>query len=166
MKDRYSYIAIFTYDEDGIVIEFPDLPGCCPCADKDDTDTALKNAKEAGLDGIVCSPLEAGMVKEAVGKDFFLMLTGANAHYYFFKRQQALLEFKGNAATDTKSTYVAYDRKRKETIQPTFVNDDYPSLDITLDKLMQCAGGANRCFFLMEAFNCSKSTTPSASTSR
>ena len=47
MKDRYSYIAIFTYDEDGIVIEFPDLPGCCPCADKDDTDTALKNAKEA-----------------------------------------------------------------------------------------------------------------------
>ena len=90
--------------------------------------------------------------QEAVGKDFFLMLTGANAHYYFFKRQQALLEFKGNAATDTKSTYVAYDRKRKETIQPTFVNDDYPSLDITLDKLMQCAGGANRCFFLMEAF--------------
>lgn len=47
MKDRYSYIALFTYDEDGIVIEFPDLPGCCPCADKDDTDTALKNAKEA-----------------------------------------------------------------------------------------------------------------------
>ena len=47
MKDRYSYLAIFTYDEDGIVIEFPDLPGCYPCADKDDTDSALKNAKEA-----------------------------------------------------------------------------------------------------------------------
>ncbi len=47
MKDRYSYVAIFTYDEDGIVIEFPDLPGCYPCADKDDTEGALKNAKEA-----------------------------------------------------------------------------------------------------------------------
>lgn len=47
MKDRYSYVALFTYDDDGIVIEFPDLPGCCPCADKDDTEQALKNAKEA-----------------------------------------------------------------------------------------------------------------------
>lgn len=90
--------------------------------------------------------------QETVGKDFFLMLTGANARYYFFKRQQALLEFQGNAATDTKSTYVAYDRKRKETIRPTFINDDYPSLNITLDKLMQCAGSANRCYLLLEAF--------------
>lgn len=47
MKDRYSYVALFTYEEDGIVIEFPDLPGCYPCADKDDTEGALKNAKEA-----------------------------------------------------------------------------------------------------------------------
>ena len=90
--------------------------------------------------------------QETIGKDFFLMLTGANARYYFFKRQQALLEFKGNAATDTKSTYVAYDRKQKETIQPTFINNDYPSQDIPLDKLMQCAGSPNRCFVLMEAF--------------
>ena len=28
------------------------------------------NAKEAGLDGVVCSPLEAGLVKAACGKDF------------------------------------------------------------------------------------------------
>jgi hypothetical protein len=90
--------------------------------------------------------------QETIGKDFFLMLTGANARYYFFKRQQALLEFKGNAATDTKSTYVAYDRKQKETIRPTFINNDYPSQDIPLDKLMQCAGSPNRCFVLMEAF--------------
>lgn len=47
LKDRYSYVAIFSYDKDGISIEFPDLPGCYPCADKDDTDMALKNAKEA-----------------------------------------------------------------------------------------------------------------------
>ncbi len=47
MKDRYSYVAIFNYEEDGIAIEFPDLPGCFPCADKGDTEGALKNAKEA-----------------------------------------------------------------------------------------------------------------------
>lgn len=47
MKDRYSYVAIFNYEKDGISIEFPDLPGCFPCADKDDTEGALKNAKEA-----------------------------------------------------------------------------------------------------------------------
>lgn len=46
-KDHYCYVAVFSYDEDGISIEFPDLPGCFPCADKDDTDIALKNAKEA-----------------------------------------------------------------------------------------------------------------------
>lgn len=47
MKNHYTYIAVFSYDNDGISIEFPDLPGCCPCADKDDTDMALKNAREA-----------------------------------------------------------------------------------------------------------------------
>ncbi|MDE7043659.1 MAG: type II toxin-antitoxin system HicB family antitoxin [Acetatifactor sp.] len=46
-KDRYSFVAIFSYDTDGICIEFPDLPGCYPCADAGDTDMALKNAKEA-----------------------------------------------------------------------------------------------------------------------
>lgn len=35
-----------------------------------------KNTKEAGLDGVVCSPLEAGMVKEAVGKDFITVTPG------------------------------------------------------------------------------------------
>lgn len=47
LKDRYSYVALFSYDEDGICIEFPDLQGCYPCADKDNTEMALKNAKEA-----------------------------------------------------------------------------------------------------------------------
>lgn len=46
-KNRYSFVAVFSYDEDGICIEFPDLPGCCPCADKDDTEMAIKNAHEA-----------------------------------------------------------------------------------------------------------------------
>lgn len=35
-----------------------------------------KNTKEAGLDGVVCSPLEAGMVKDAVGKDFLTVTPG------------------------------------------------------------------------------------------
>ena len=45
IKDRYSFVAVFTYDEDGISIDFPDLPGCCPCAVT--TEEALHNAKEA-----------------------------------------------------------------------------------------------------------------------
>lgn len=42
-------------------------------------DTIVKyacNAKEAGLDGVVCSPLEAGMVKEACGRDFLTVTPG------------------------------------------------------------------------------------------
>lgn len=34
------------------------------------------NAHAAGLDGVVCSPLEAGMVKEACGKDFLTVTPG------------------------------------------------------------------------------------------
>lgn len=45
MKNRYAYIALLSCDEDGVSIEFPDLPGCLPCAP--DMDTALANAKEA-----------------------------------------------------------------------------------------------------------------------
>lgn len=35
-----------------------------------------KNAKDAGLDGIVCSPLEAGKVHEHCGADFFTITPG------------------------------------------------------------------------------------------
>ena len=45
MKDRYIYPAVFTEEEGGISIVFPDLPGCCPCADT--PEEAFKNAKEA-----------------------------------------------------------------------------------------------------------------------
>lgn len=44
MKDRYIYPAIFDYADDGISIEFPDLPGCLSCADTDEE--ALDMAKE------------------------------------------------------------------------------------------------------------------------
>ena len=35
-----------------------------------------QNAKEAGLDGVVCSPLEAALVKEACGSDFKAITPG------------------------------------------------------------------------------------------
>ena len=35
-----------------------------------------KNAKAAGLDGVVCSPLEAGMVKQACGSEFVTVTPG------------------------------------------------------------------------------------------
>ena len=35
-----------------------------------------QNAKVAGLDGVVCSPLEAGKVKEACGKEFLTVTPG------------------------------------------------------------------------------------------
>lgn len=44
-KDYYVYPAIFTYEDDGISVEFPDLPGCLTCADT--TEDAIKMAKEA-----------------------------------------------------------------------------------------------------------------------
>lgn len=45
MKNRYSFIAVFYSDKDGISIEFPDLPGCLPSADT--LDNAVDNAREA-----------------------------------------------------------------------------------------------------------------------
>jgi len=45
MKDTYVYPAIISKDDDGISVEFPDLPGCLSCADT--TAEAAKNANEA-----------------------------------------------------------------------------------------------------------------------
>lgn len=43
--NRYAFPAFFYYDSDGISIEFPDLPGCLPCAET--SEQAFKNATEA-----------------------------------------------------------------------------------------------------------------------
>lgn len=45
MKNEYTYPAFFYFDEDGISIEFPDLPGCLPCAQTQEE--AFHCAKEA-----------------------------------------------------------------------------------------------------------------------
>ncbi|MCQ4363029.1 type II toxin-antitoxin system HicB family antitoxin [Mycobacterium gordonae] len=44
LKDRYVYPAIFDYADDGISIEFPDLPGAISCGDTDEE--ALRMARE------------------------------------------------------------------------------------------------------------------------
>lgn len=45
MKDHYIFPAIFDFADDGIAIDFPDLPGCLPSAHT--VEDAVKNAKEA-----------------------------------------------------------------------------------------------------------------------
>lgn len=35
-RDRYIYPAIFDYAEDGISVEFPDLPGCLTCGSNEE----------------------------------------------------------------------------------------------------------------------------------
>lgn len=45
MKDHYAFPAYFYFAEDGISIEFPDLPGCLSCAHSHEE--AFHNAKEA-----------------------------------------------------------------------------------------------------------------------
>lgn len=44
-KKYYAFPALFFYDNDGISVEFPDLPGCLPCAHT--SEEAFQNAKEA-----------------------------------------------------------------------------------------------------------------------
>lgn len=44
-KDIYIFPAILSFDEDGISVEFPDLPGCLTCGDS--AAEAINRAKEA-----------------------------------------------------------------------------------------------------------------------
>lgn len=44
-KVNYTFNAIFSYEDDGISIDFPDLPGCISCGFSNDE--ALSMAKEA-----------------------------------------------------------------------------------------------------------------------
>ncbi len=44
-KDTYQFWAVFEYGEDGVSVEFPDLPGCLTCGD--DADEAYRMAQDA-----------------------------------------------------------------------------------------------------------------------
>jgi len=44
-KNFYSFPAFFFYDDDGISVEFPDLPGCLTCAQT--SEEAFRRAKDA-----------------------------------------------------------------------------------------------------------------------
>lgn len=57
MPDTYIYPAVFTYADDGISVEFPDLPGCLTCGDNDAE--ALRMAKDA-LSGYLLTSEEDG----------------------------------------------------------------------------------------------------------
>lgn len=56
MKNLYSFPAIFCLDENGIAVEFPDLPGCLTCADN--MELALNRATEAMHLHLYCMELE------------------------------------------------------------------------------------------------------------
>lgn len=45
VTNSYCFPAFFYFDDDGISIEFPDLPGCLSCAETEEQ--AFRNAKEA-----------------------------------------------------------------------------------------------------------------------
>jgi len=66
-KDRYIYPAIFDYDDDGIAVEFSDLPGCFTCGDNDEE--ALHMAKEAMLYQV------PGSLRKSVVKNVFFEYT-------------------------------------------------------------------------------------------
>lgn len=45
MKDTYTYPAVFTSDEDGFAVVFPDIPGCMTCAETESE--AIRKARQA-----------------------------------------------------------------------------------------------------------------------
>jgi len=53
VKDRYVFTAVLHFDDDGISIEYPDLPGCISCADT--VAEAKANALEALELHLYCS---------------------------------------------------------------------------------------------------------------
>ena len=57
MKDIYVYPSIFTFDDDGISVEFPDLPGCI--TEGKDLEEAFEMATDAAS-GWVLEELEEG----------------------------------------------------------------------------------------------------------
>lgn len=59
MSENYIFPAIFTYADDGISVEFPDLPGCLTCGDTEEE--AFQMAQDA-LQGYLAILEEDGEV--------------------------------------------------------------------------------------------------------
>ena len=45
MKDKYTFPAVVSFDDDGIGVEFPDIPGCFSCPGS--VEAVIPNASEA-----------------------------------------------------------------------------------------------------------------------
>lgn len=83
MQDSYIYPAIFTFEDKGIAVEFPDLPGCVTCGDT--AEEAFRMASEA-LEGCMSIREEDGdeiptptpVQHLHAGKDQAIVLISAN----------------------------------------------------------------------------------------
>ena len=78
-KDKYIFPAIFSVDQDGISVEFPDLPGCLTCGDSEEEAFYMaKDALELHLFGLeedgdqIPKPSKVSLLK--LDKDQFIAL--------------------------------------------------------------------------------------------
>ena len=49
MEDIYTFIALIEPLDDGVYIEFPDLPGCLPCAENIESSGECKRSVRFAL---------------------------------------------------------------------------------------------------------------------
>lgn len=62
MKDRYYFPAVFTYTAEGVIVRYPDLPGCLTSGA--DNEEALHNAREALEGFIYCMEQDNDIIPE------------------------------------------------------------------------------------------------------
>ena len=70
---RYSVVALIKYSSS---VSFSRTISRIGASIADTIAHYAANAKEAGLDGVVCSPLEASIVKEKCGSEFIAVTPG------------------------------------------------------------------------------------------
>ena len=88
-----------------------------------------RNAREAGLDGVVCSPLEAGMVKQACGAEFLTVTPGVRF-----------------ADDDTGDQVRVTTPARAREIGSDFINrGGVPSASVRCGGLSRCVAEFDRC---------------------
>ena len=71
-KDFYVYPGIFTFDDDGISVEFPDLPGCLTCGDTIEeaiqipTPTPIKNIEYDKTQALILIEIYMPLYREII----------------------------------------------------------------------------------------------------